>query len=360
MNTRHILLTLCMILLLAFAPLHPAVAQDETPQIRITQVDNSNFPQVTVYVSVTNAAGEPVGVNPDQIQLLENGVPVQPQQALGSGETGPLTTILVMDISGSMNNGGKLEAAKTAARAYVAQMRPDDRAGLITFNTQVTYAQPITSDHATLDLAIDNLEASDDTAMYDALAKAADVLQAESGRKAIIVLTDGLDNRSQVTAEDVISAVGPGGLSISTIGLGDPAELGTNFGVDEAALNSLAERAGGVFGYAQDAASLQSLYETYGRVLQSEYTITYTSPSTLRDGVNRTLTVSLGTTDGVTANAQYNPGGVLPEVSGRPWLLFGSVLGGLVLLVILPGIIGFIVSKGGKKTRGKKSRVTLK
>ena len=363
MSRSRIFLTLCVALLLALMPLSPAAAQDGATQIRITQVDNSNFPWVTVYISITGADGEPVGVNPSQIKLYENGVLVQPEQVLGSGEAGPLTTMLVMDVSGSMYNGGKLVAAKVAAKAYVAQMRPGDKAGLIIFNTQVTYVQPITGDHTALNSAIDGLNARNDTAMYDALLKAVEVLQGESGRKAIIVLTDGLDNRSKATAEDVISAVGPGGLSISTIGLGDPASLGTNFGLDEASLKSLAERAGGVYGYAQDAGSLQALYEAYGRAMQSEYAIVYLSPSALRDGVNRTLTVSLGEAGGTLADAQYNPGGVLPEVSEKSWMLFIGVLAGLVLLAFLPGIIGLFARTGKKnasEVSKKKSRIKLK
>ncbi len=354
MSRSRIFLTLCAALLLTLTPLSPAAAQDEGLQIRITQVDNSNFPQVTVYVSVTGADGEPVGVAPNLIQLFENGVLVQPEQVLGSGEAGPLTTLLVMDVSGSMYNGGKLEAAKAAAKAYVAQMRPGDETGLITFNTQVLVAQPITSDHAALEAAIDLLDARNDTAMYDALAKAVEVLQGETGRKAIIVLTDGLDNSSSVSADEVVSAVGPGGLSISTIGLGDPAAGGTNYGLDEAGLRSLAERAGGLYAFAADAASLQTIYESYGRAMQSEYAITYTSPSALRDGVNRALTVSLGET-GASADTAYNPGGVLPEVSSKNWTLFGGALAGLVALAFLPGILRLFARSGGKKP-GKKSK----
>jgi VWFA-related protein len=362
MSRSRIFLTLCAALLLALTPFASAAAQDEGLQIRITQVDNSNFPQVTVYVSVTDANGEPVGVAPNLIQLFENGVLVQPEQVLGSGEAGPLTTLLVMDVSGSMYNGGKLEAAKAAAKAYVAQMRPGDETGLITFNTQVIVAQPITSDRAALETAINSLDARDDTAMYDALAKAVEVLQGESGRKAIIVLTDGLDNSSHVSAEDVIGAVGPGGLSISTIGLGDPEAGGTNYGLDEAGLRSLAERASGLYAFATDASSLQAIYESYGRALQSEYAITYTSPSTLRDGVNRTLIVSLGET-GISADTDYNPGGVLPEVASKNWTLFGGALVGLIALAFLPGIIGLFARLGEKKPgkRGKqKFRIKLK
>jgi len=374
LNGLRNLTFLGLILTLAFWLPCTVAGQDEGPQVRITQVDTSRFPQVTVYISVTNADGAPVGVDPNRIQIYENGQLVQSEQISGSGEIGPLTTLLVMDVSGSMNNANKLEAARAAAQAYVAQMRPGDQAGLIAFNTQVTYVQPITSDRQALSGAIQALRAEKDTAMYDALGQAVQILADVPGRKAIIVLTDGLDNVSKTNVDEVIQSIGPSGLSISTIGLGDPDKLGINSGLNEEALKLLAERAGGVYGYANDPDALRTLYERYGRALQSEYQITYTSPSTLRDGLNRMLTVSLADPTGasVSAQAQYNPGGVLPETARRAsWHLFGGLLGGLLVLLLVPGLISHGVrALGGSKRRGrvklskpakrKKPRVRLK
>ena len=61
MRKRNYIFTLLLLLAISAWPFAAASAQSEEPQIRITQVDNSKFPNVTVYVSVTNAAGEPVG-----------------------------------------------------------------------------------------------------------------------------------------------------------------------------------------------------------------------------------------------------------------------------------------------------------
>lgn len=330
--------------LLAFTPLQDASAQDEGAHVRITQIDNSKFPQVTVYVSVTDASGEPLGVNADQIQISENGQLMKPGQISSSGDIGPLTTLLVMDVSGSMNNGGKLAAAKAAAQAYIDQMRPGDQAGLLTFNTKVTYVQPITTDHAALSQAIQNLTAKNDTAMFDALDQAAGILQGVSGRKAIIVLSDGLDNQSKHTSAEVIQTVGTSSLSISTIGLGDPAQSGPYFGLDEKDLKYLAEQAGGVYSYAKNPDDLSGLYQLYGRALQSEYRITYTSPSTLRNGVGRTLTVSLGSA--ATVQAKYNPGGVLPEVaSPASWTISIVLLVVLVALLFVPGLLSRLLTQ---------------
>lgn len=356
-NPLRFFLTFVLLGLLVTFSAPKAFAQDDT-QIRITQVDNSKFPNVTVYVSVTNSAGEPVGVDPTAIQISENGEVMQPVDVRGGGEgqADPLTTMLVIDISGSMDKNGKLDAAKEAAKTYVTQMRAGDQAGLITFDTQTYYVQPVTTDTVALINAIDGLVTGGDTSMFDALIEAENALEGIEGRKAIIVLADGMDNHSQSTADDVISQIGPSGLTISTIGFGDVGQS-SQAGLDEPTLKSLAENSGGLYSFAADSAALTALYEQYGRTLQSEYAITYVSPSTLRDGVNRNLTVSLSTV-GASTEANYNPGGVLPEVAQSSWQLFGLILGGLLLLLLIPFVISrgmdmFGGMKGGFKRKGK-------
>jgi VWFA-related protein len=360
--TRYIL-TLVLLLFIGLQPLSMVAAQSDDTQVRITQVDNSNFPNVTVYVSVTNAAGEPVGVEPETIQVQENGELMEPVNVQGGGavvggEAIPVTTMLVIDISGSMDKNDKIGAAKEAAKAYVGGMRSGDQAGLITYDTQVYTVQPITSDVPALISAIDGLQTGSDTAMYNALIEAEKALETVSGRKAIIVMTDGMDNQSSSTANDVINGIGESGLSISAIGFGDTTVTGQE-GLDEAGLMALAEGAGGQYAFATDAQTLSTLYRQYGQSLQSEYAITYVSPSPLRDGINRGLTVSLSEI-GVSMDAEYNPGGVLPEVSSRSWMLFGSILVAILVLLVVPGLFNRgIQAFASSKPSKSKSRIKL-
>lgn len=340
----RILLNFGLLLVLMLSSTLTVFAQDDT-QVRVTQVDNSKFPNVTVYVSVTNSAGEPVGVDPATIQIAENGETMQITDARGGGEGNqgvaePLTTMLVIDISGSMDKNDKLTAAKDAATAYVNQMRSGDQAGLMTFDTQTYYVQPVTTDTSALLSAIDGLKTGGDTAMFDALVEAEKALSNITGRKAIIVLADGLDNHSQNTVDSVIEQIGPSGLTISTVGFGD-ASTASQSGLDETALKTLSEKSGGLYSFAADSESLSALYQQFGRTLQSEYALTYISPSALRDGINRNLTVSLSDI-GASAETNYNPGGVLPEVKSTSWTLFGLILGGLLLLLFIP----FLISRG--------------
>ena len=341
MRKLNYLMTVLVLLALSVWPFAAVSAQGEEPQIRITQVDNSKFPNVTVYVSVTNAAGEPVGVDPATIQISESGKVMQAVgiqgggQAVG-GEIVPVTTLLVIDISGSMDKGNKMDAAKEAAKAYISGMREGDQAGLITFDTQVYRVQEVTADKAALTAAIDGLKTGSDTAMYNGILEATKALEGVSGRKAILVLSDGLDNQSSATEEDIVTTVGPSGLTISAIGFGEPGVNG-QAGIDEAGLKSLTSRTGGQYAYTSDATALSAQYQEYGQAFQSEYAITYISPSTLRDGINRSLTVALAET-AVSTQGQYNPGGVLPEVSSNSWTLFAVILAGLLVLLFAPMI----------------------
>ena len=339
MRKLNYLMTVLLLIAISAWPFAAVSAQGEEPQIRITQVDNSQFPNVTVYVSVTNAAGEPVGIDPSTIQISESGQVMQPVNIQGGGaavggEIVPVTTMLVIDISGSMDKGNKIAAAKEAAKAYIGGMREGDQAGLITFDTQVYPVQEVTSDKAALTAAIDGLKTGSDTAMYNGILEATKALEGVSGRKAILVLSDGLDNKSSAVEEDIVTAVGPSGLTISAIGFGEPGVVG-QAGIDEAGLQSLTSRTGGQYAYTSDAASLTAQYQQYGEAFQSEYGITYVSPSTLRDGINRNLTVAL-TGAAVSTEGQYNPGGVLPEVSSNSWTLFAVILAGLLVLLFVP------------------------
>lgn len=359
---KRIIPILILVLTMLAMPLHPVRAQDaSSPTITITQIDTSNFPLVTVYISVTDATGRPMSIDPSQLRLYENGTAVTSENIRGKGAVEALTTLLVMDTSGSMAFDGKLEGAQKAAIQFVDRMRENDQTGLLAFNIKSELVAPISNDTGTLRQAINELAPSENTAMYDAIMEAEDILDTYSGRKAIIALTDGLDNRSKHALEDVIENITSGGLSISIIGLGNPG-IGPDdvSALDQPALEELASRAGGVYSYAEDASALQQLYTSLQLSLQSEYAITYTSSVPLRDGVTRSLTVSLasGSPSQPLAASTYNPGGLIPEVGqAAPWSLFGIILGCLILLLFIPAIVQLFNRKApGKK---KNSRIKL-
>lgn len=358
--------------LTACQPAAPRVESQGDFTLQITQIDTTNFPLVNVYVSVRDANGEPVVVNTEKIQLLENGHPVSNQNIQGTGEVGSLTTMLVIDNSGSMAYADKLESAKAVAREYLDQMRSGDQAGVISFNTQVRLLQDVTEDKVALTKAIDSIQAEDDTAIYDAMSTAIQTLNPLPGRKAVILLTDGMDTASVATPEEALGSIGFGGLSISTIGFGEMSEEGEEqadqyLGIDEATLRSIAENAGGYYGYADDRAELSDIYDRLRRSLQSEVVISYETPIALRDGVARALTVRLADRFSIGGESQtsFNPGGLVPEVAQpASWLVFGFILAALLVLLFIPIIINVFSSNkakpGSVKKKKSKVKITLK
>lgn len=353
-------------LLMASCQTVPAVESVGLYTLQITQVDTTDFPLIDVYVSVQNENGEPVIVNTEKIQLLENGQPVPDQNIQGASDAGPLTTILLMDNSGSMNYVDKLVSAKEVAKEYVDQMRAGDRVGVITFNTEVVTVQDITDDKEALAAAIDSITARSDTALYDALVYTVDTVNPLPGRKAIIVLTDGMDVQSTATPDEALARIGFGGLSISTVGFGQIPEEGEDAddyaGIDEIKLQYMADNAGGDYGYAENREQLSNIYSRMRRALQSEVVISYTTPLSLRDGVLRALTVKLADRYvgvGGESQTQFNPGGLVPEVAQpASWLLFSAILAVLVLLLLVPIVLRMINNQ--KPARKKKIKITLK
>lgn len=366
---RSFLIILGVILatMLAACQPKPVVESVGAYTLQITQIDTTEFPLVDVYVSVQDADGEPILVNTDKIQLLENGQPVPNQDIRGTGEVGPLTTILLVDNSGSMNYADKLTSAKEVAKEFVEQMRSGDQTGIITFNTEVRMVQEITTDREALNESIDAITAGSNTALYDALVYTIDTVNPLPGRKAIIVLTDGMDVESVATADEALARIGFGGLSISTVGFGQvpegEEEADEYAGIDEPTLRMIANNAGGSYGFAENREELSEVYNKIRRALQSEVVISYVTPLDLRDGVLRALTVKLADKYvgvGGESQTQFNPGGLVPEVAQpASWLLFGIMLAVLVVLLVIP-IIFRAVRNAKPAKKKKKIKITLK
>ncbi len=123
--------TLLLLTLLLFTAL-PTQAQGPT-NARVAQVDTSAYPTVKLYVSVTDAAGKPLpGLTARDFTITEDQQPVTVDLFVGGG-AGAINTVLVIDRSGSMDEGDKIDGAREAAQAFVEQMRPGDRTAVLAF-----------------------------------------------------------------------------------------------------------------------------------------------------------------------------------------------------------------------------------
>lgn len=130
MKIRTILLV-CMVFLIWALP---AQAQS-TYDVELTQLDDSGFPEITLYMSVTDASGAPVGgLTKQDFHVLEDGKEATIIDFAGTGEARPVDVVFVFDTTGSM--GGEVEGVKDTCISFAQELESqgrDYRLGLVTF-----------------------------------------------------------------------------------------------------------------------------------------------------------------------------------------------------------------------------------
>src|SRR5579885_1923319 len=145
---------------------------------------------VNVFVNVTDANGSPVGgLTKDDFTIAEDGHPQKIAVFERQSEM-PLSLVLAIDTSGSVNKDLAIE--KRAAHAFVhSLLRPVDRLDLIDFSSDVREVVPFTNKLNRIDWGIDNLATGPATALYSAVYLSAQNLASQPGRKVLILISDG-------------------------------------------------------------------------------------------------------------------------------------------------------------------------
>ena len=119
-------------------------------------------------------------------------------------ENAPVRVALLFDVSGSMSVASKLQQAIAAARHFVASLVKEDEAAVFAFDRSLREVQGFTTDRDALDRAFGNLRAFGQTSIFDAAADTASRISPDrSRRQAIVIVTDGVDTSSRMTAEEV-------------------------------------------------------------------------------------------------------------------------------------------------------------
>ncbi len=315
-----------------------------------------------------------------------------PVYTLGVGEPGknePVSTVLVLDCSGSMNNPAeegdrvsKIAALHQAAGRFVDIMRRGAKTKLMPFSSAVDPAflpLPFSDDKAALKAGIDRLTAAGGTALYDATYDAVETLEAArpEGKRAVVVLTDGYDEApgSRHRVEEVIARANEAKVPLHMLALGRPGEFNEpvmkrmakethgsfhharnqkalveifeelsidlhDDGIDEASLKELAQETGGKYYLARDVSQLQLIYADLADELQNTYTATFPSRRSSHDGTARGIDISVWR-DGkqvsdVATTAYTVHGVVVPEMDPGVYLALLAVLG--VLLAAPAGV----------------------
>lgn len=294
-----------------------AAAQDDDP----IRVDTSI---VRLNVGVVDTRGRPVtNLTQSNFQVYEDGV-MQQISRFEPTEM-PFSVVLVLDMSGSTL--GFRPVIKQSATRFLDALSPNDRVAVVEFYDKINLRNDFTTDRSTILNSINVANGRGKTQFYRALEFALDKLAREkSRRKAIIVLTDGVDtavrdkDRSLLeklhddqipTAIDasksealtnVLNRSDAQGVTIYPLALptGDPAKLAdptprqiAMFTAARSRLQTLADRTGGTLNTINRLEEMGRLYAQVAAELRTLYTVEYSSSNEKRDGRWRSIRIDV-------------------------------------------------------------------
>ena len=163
----------------------------------------SSIAGVRVDVLVTDGRRPVTGLTAQHFEIRDNGVRQDIVDV--QYETLPLNVVCVLDLSGSVA-GPPLEHLKQAYTSVIDALAGGDRGALVTFATKATLHSALTDDRARLRTLADRLGSEGATSLYDAVFTALALREADQGRTLLLLLSDGRDTSSWLTARKVVDA----------------------------------------------------------------------------------------------------------------------------------------------------------
>jgi Ca-activated chloride channel homolog len=279
---RNIGLVLVAGMVLAQAP--PA-SQDDVPLYR------TDTRLVLLHASVVDKSGKLLTNIPQSaFKVLEDGV--EQQLRLFRREDVPVSMGIIVDNSGSMTS--KRTRVAAAALELVKQSNPDDEVFIVNFNDDTHFDQPLTNDVKKLQAALARMEARGGTAMRDALSKSITYVKknGKKDKKVLVVITDGNDNSSDVTLDQLLRQAQNSEVLIYSIGLLNEEEAGEAKSAKKA-LKALSEAAGGLDYYPKSISDVQEITPQVAHEIRNQYILGYTSSNQALDGSFRQIKVTV-------------------------------------------------------------------
>jgi Ca-activated chloride channel family protein len=274
---------------------------------------------VVLHVAVRDNKGYVSGLGQSAFQVFEN---KQPQPvSFFNNQDAPVTVGLVIDSSGSM--GPNRARVIAAAVAFAESCNPQDEIFVLGFNENVTVPMPadtpFTSDIPTLRAALDKAIASRGrTAVYDAVNTGLQYLnKGKYERKMLILVTDGGDNASSATRQQVLANAQASNAIIYTVGVVDPLETDANPGF----LRQLSDASGGESFEPQNVADVTKVLQSVAHDIRNIYTLGYVPATSAKQEELRRVSVTVALPGGRKARVRtrraYLAGRASSESSSR-------------------------------------------
>jgi Ca-activated chloride channel family protein len=256
-----------------------------------------NTDLVVLNITVTDKAGQYVpGLRLSDFAIFEDGKEISPQLVSSfSVHESPFAAVVLLDTSGSMES--RLSLARSAAIRFLDRLREEDVAAVYKFDSKVELVQEFSTGRDLAPMAY-GVRAKGMTTLNDAIVDAAKALSARpEKRKAIVILSDGLDTYSQASPEKAVESALAIGASIYAVDMS--AAEGSAFRNQQsvAVLKSFAEKSGGRFVATPGGPALRDAFASIADELGHQYTVAYRPLNQARDGKWRKLDVKTGRSD---------------------------------------------------------------
>ncbi|HKR21535.1 MAG TPA: VWA domain-containing protein, partial [Pyrinomonadaceae bacterium] len=258
------LLSLLAVLLIAAAAVH---AQDDDDVVR------TNTELVVLNLTVTDKAGQYVkALKASDFKVYEDGVEVQPKMITSfSLQEAPYAAVVLLDSSGSME--ARFSLARSAAIRFLDGLRPEDVAAVYRFDSKVERVQEFSGgrDLAPMGYAI---RAKGMTTLNDAIVEAANTLASRpEHRKAIVILSDGMDTFSKASNDKAVESALAVGASIYAVDMSQVEVSGSGKRQGAASLKGFAEKTGGRFIATPGGQALRDAFTGIADELGKQYTL---------------------------------------------------------------------------------------
>jgi Ca-activated chloride channel family protein len=256
-----------------------------------------NVDMVLVPVTVTDPMNRLVtGLEQEDFQIFEGNA--QQKIATFASEDAPVSIGIIFDLSGSMSS--KLIRARESILQFIKTANPQDEFFVIGFNDRPELIEDFTSTVEDIQARLATVRSGHRTALLDAiyygLVKMKD---ARHERKALLVVSDGGDNRSRYTEGEVRSQVREGDVEMYAIGIFDPAAATPEERGGPQLLNDLSEETGGRLFRVDDLAEMGDIAEKISTELRNQYVIGYRPKNLSRDGKWRKVKVKVNPPQGL-------------------------------------------------------------
>ena len=264
----------------------------------IGYADRVNVEAIQVTVTVSDDAGRFVaGIPRPSFRVFEDGKP-QPITYFASEDV-PLELIVAVDISGSMTTS--MPKLKKAVKEFLVAVPPKDQVSLLGFNDSVFALTRKTTDPQDRVKAVDRLAPWGATALYDVIVRAVDMLGKQVGRKALVVFSDGEDQGSHVSIDDVERKLQASDVTLYMIAQG----RGISQDYLKKTMQRLTVPTGGRTFTTDSVDQLHSAFEELLDELSNQYLLGYQPTNPKRDDTWREIRVQVDGHPNVRARQGY-------------------------------------------------------